>query len=148
MKGRKPNPENLRLTGTVSATERMAIGGCTPPIAPDWLCEEARVEWDRIVPELAKSYLVTPVDMATLAAYCQSYASWKQAELKVRSEGQTVYDHRGCIKLHPLARYAMQLLAELRRLAAEFGFSPAARTRIDAPSGQSDEDRDFDKGMQ
>lgn len=144
MRGRKPNPERLRLLGSVSATERMAIGGTEPPECPDWLDEEAKKEWARIVPPLAAKCLLTPVDAATLAAYCQAYSSYKAAELTVRQEGRTMENAKGEIKLHPLARYSLQLLAEIRRLGAEYGLSPASRTRINAPPPRNEEGDDFE----
>jgi P27 family predicted phage terminase small subunit len=40
-----------------------------PPEAPEWLPDEARAEWDRVVPELARLELTKPVDRAALTAY-------------------------------------------------------------------------------
>lgn len=144
MRGRKPTPNRVRLLGTVPLAARYTGDG-PPPEAPEWLSDVAREEWERIVPELAKQFLLTPVDISTLATYCESFAAYKDAVLTVRREGSTLPDPKtGVSKLHPLARYSMSLLAELRKLAGEFGFSPAARGRMDSPPPPNKEEDDFE----
>jgi P27 family predicted phage terminase small subunit len=112
-----------------------------PPICPPWLDDEARQEWARILPEVMRLLTLTPVDAMTLAAYCQAYSNWKKCELQLRAEGQTFIDNRGNIKLHPLARQAVSLLTEIRRIAGEFGLSPRARMAVGgaAPTGQEED---------
>lgn len=125
MKGRKPGLDTLkkRLAGTYSGPA---------PDCPDWLDDDARAEWARVAPELARAGVLTPVDAMTLAAYCQTYSQWKQAEQRVRADGLMIDGPRGNPTLHPCARHAVTLLAELRRVAGEFGFTPAARARVEA----------------
>jgi P27 family predicted phage terminase small subunit len=142
MRGRKPDPVKMREA-------RVHLMSNTPlprtlPQCPTWLDDEAKVEWDRVVPELAASGVIGALDMMALATYCQTFATWKQCELQVRREGILVDAQMGGQKVHPLAKHARDLIGELRRLAAELGFTPAARSRLRVPPKASTEGDDFD----
>lgn len=139
MRGRKPKPERLRLL----QEDGRIVGGATPPTAPAWLAGEALAEWNRVVAELSKTYLITPLDCITLAAYCESFALWRQAMREVAAEGLTTPTKEG-VKANPKVKIAMGLIVELRRMASEFGFTPAARSRIEVPASESKEDDDFE----
>jgi P27 family predicted phage terminase small subunit len=126
MKGRKP-----KLKPPV------IVGSGKLPEPPGWLDNVARQEWDRILPEVSAAYVITPMDAVILASYCAAFAKWRQCEDRVRKEGIIVGG-----KIHPLERHALYLLQEVRRIAGEFGLSPAARTRLPAKP-QADELDDF-----
>jgi phage terminase small subunit len=48
-----------------------------PPKPPRYLTRLAAAEWRRLAPELHRLGLLTVVDVAPLAAYCQAYARWR-----------------------------------------------------------------------
>ena len=50
------------------------------PACPDWLMSEAKKEWERLAELMNQMGVLTEVDMAAFAAYCQSYARWKEAQ--------------------------------------------------------------------
>src|SRR5574343_91841 len=54
---------------------------------PAWLKKDAKTEWDRVVPELRRVGLLTMVDQAALAGYCESWAKWKEAETYLNKYG-------------------------------------------------------------
>lgn len=114
-----------------------------PPERPNWLTGFAAEEWDRVIVQLARMG-VTPLDAMTLAAYCKAYALWRKVDAVVEEDGPTVVDANGNVRAHPAAKVCIQLFAELRRMAAEFGFSPAARSRIDVPRAPVGDEEDFD----
>lgn len=140
MRGRKPDPARLKLLN--EETQRV-IGGSVPPSRPSWLTGSAAEEWDRIITELSKTFLVTSLDATTLAAYCKAYAMWREYDLILERDGLMTVDSKGDVKPHPAANMCVKMFSELRRMASEFGFSPAARSRIDVPKGESQEDADF-----
>ncbi len=130
-RGRKCNPDNFDPPDGVM------------PDCPEWIKGDALAEWDRIVPQLVERFMVSPVDVATLAAYCKAYASWKKAEQQLEEEGQTFIDNRGNIKVHPLCGVALKYLTEIRQIASEFGFSPSARRKIGAPPPDQQDDTEL-----
>lgn len=138
MRGRKPNPENMAAIRPLSLDE---LPGC-----PKWLLPDAQMEWDRVVPALAKQVTLTAVDMANLAVYCQTFARWKEAELEIGKLGLMYETVRGEWKRNPAADHALKLLAELRRVAGEFGFSPATRKHVPQSSEGGDELTSFLNG--
>lgn len=146
MRGRKPSPERLTL---LAKPRGHALGSLEPPPeAPDWLDADARDEWDRVVPALARVYLFVGTDIQLLAAYCQSYATWKRMTIRMRAEGEFIETPSG-LRSHPALKECARLMTEMRRLAAEFGFTPAARSRItvDPPTGKDEDDFEaFTKG--
>lgn len=140
MRGRKPKPERLRLLQ--EETVRV-VGGTEAPTRPAWLDGDAAVEWDRLVAELSKSYTITPLDTISLATYCELFAQWRSAMREWKVAGHTTPTANG-EKTNPTARLAMSLATELRRIAAEFGLTPAARSRIDVPRVGSEEEDEFE----
>src|SRR5690606_37247509 len=84
MRGRKPNPTALRrLNGNPGKRGYNHLEPVAPeglPDCPPHLSELARAEWDRIAQVLYEMGVLTMVDRAALAAYCQAYARWAEAE--------------------------------------------------------------------
>lgn len=109
------------------------------PTCPSHLARAARTEWERIVPELERMGLMTIVDRAGLAAYCQAWARWREAELALKAEG-TVIEFRAMLIKNPWLAIADKAMLQLRAFASEFGFTPAARTRIQVPKAANDDD--------
>lgn len=115
---------------------------------PDWLADGAREEWERVAPELIKNKLLTQLDIAAFAAYCQTYAKWKQVEIQLNKTGLVVHDIKTggakVKKINPLFTASTQLLVQLNIYGAKFGLSAADRTRVDAPFQTMGEDNEFD----
>jgi P27 family predicted phage terminase small subunit len=114
-----------------------------PPEPPDFLGDEAKIEWNRVVPELLRLRLLTILDLGPLAAYCQSYGRWVEAERVLaemaaedpETKGLTVKGAMGAAIINPLLRVARASAEDMLRFAAEFGFSPASRTKVSAGIG-------------
>lgn len=109
------------------------------PDRPDWLCDEAAAEWDRVVPILLQAELLARVDQSSLAAYCQACAELISCTRTVESEGrfvrEPVQNSKGevlgeKIKAHPALAGQRDALGRVRSYLAEFGLSPAARVRL------------------
>ena len=66
------------------------------PDPPDILQLEALAleEWERIAPELAAMGALTHLDSTALAAYCVSYARWRQCEELLATQGMLLPDGR------------------------------------------------------
>jgi len=120
------------------------------PDPPEVLTTDAAIEWMRITPELYALGLLTGLDRAALAAYCQAYGRWVQAERSIAemakrdhlTRGLMIKTTNGNAIQNPLVGTAHKAAADMVRYACEFGMSPAARSRIAA--GPLDDGSKFD----
>jgi P27 family predicted phage terminase small subunit len=134
MKGPPPIPTHLKVIAgnrgkrpLNRAEPRPAAGIPSPP--PE-LSAEALKEWKRIAPRLLAAGMVTLVDRAALAAYCQSYGRWAQAERGLAAGELVIKTARGNLVYNPLVRIANKAMADMVRFAAEFGMTPSGRSRV------------------
>ena len=140
--GRKPKPKRLQLLQGRPGKRPPANEPKPPPIAPecpDWLADEAKEEWRRVAPKLERLGLLTEIDRTALAAYCQEYARWVEAEAVLAEVGMVIETEKGYLYQRPelgIARKALQLI---KSWCAEFGLTPSSRARMNLPE-QSEED--------
>ena len=89
--GRKPTPTPIRRAMGNPQHRPMSENEPRPtphlPRAPSHLSDEAKKKRQRIGPELRAHGLMTKLDRATLAAYCQAWGRWLEAEEKLREAG-------------------------------------------------------------
>lgn len=100
------------------------------PDCPAHLDDEAKAEWFRIVPELQAMSILSRVDGAALAAYCQSYSLWVQASLKVRELGIVVKSPNGWPMQSPYLSIANVQMEAMRKFLTEFGCTPSSRSKV------------------
>jgi P27 family predicted phage terminase small subunit len=116
-----------------------------PPPCPEFLGAYARAEWERVSVELFRLRLLTTLDLMSLAGYCQAYQTWRTATETLSSmasrdpvmSGLIVRTQAGNGAANPLIWIAASASRDMLKFAAEFGMSPASRTRIsvDAAAG-------------
>jgi P27 family predicted phage terminase small subunit len=100
---------------------------------PEWLPDEAKVEWQRVAPELERLGLLTKVDSTALAAYCAAYARWRAAEEAIATNGLTFETAGGYAAQRPEVGIANKAMADIRAFCKEFGLTPSARGRMSVP---------------
>jgi P27 family predicted phage terminase small subunit len=138
MRGRKPKPTRLKvLTGNPGKRPLNPAEFNPEPAVPD--CPEelgpvARREWDRLVGELAVLRLLTNLDRAALAAYCGAYALWAEAMEAIQKFGTMIKSPTGYPVQSPYLAIANRQAEIMMRIASEFGFTPASRSRVSIPS--------------
>jgi len=127
MRGRKPKPEGLS-----TRRPRRREGGPVAklPPCPAHLQGEARKEWFRIGHQLVSYGLMTEVDKAALAAYCQAWARWVEAEEQVGKFGTVIKSPNGFPVQSPYLPIANRAMEQMMRLLVEFGMSPSSRSRV------------------
>jgi P27 family predicted phage terminase small subunit len=134
-RGRKPKPTALKILHGTNRRDR-ARDEPTPkrkiPKPPEHLTPAALAEWKRIAPELHELGLLTELDRAALAAYCQTYARWTEAEADVAKVGRLVRTNAGEAVANPNLAIADRALKQMHQFVAEFGMSPSSRTRVSA----------------
>lgn len=137
MRGRRPKPSRLKLlTGNpgkrpLNANEpkpEVAIPECPVELGP-----VARREWDRMATQLAALRILTHLDRAALAAYCGAYAMWAEATEAIQKYGTMVKSPTGYPVQSPYVSIANRQAEIMMRVASEFGFTPASRSRITTP---------------
>ncbi len=138
-RGPPPKPSALKLLqgnpGKRPINEREPRPRGGTPRCPDWLDEEAKACWKRLVPELKRMGVLSVIDADALCAYCDTWSRWKRAVLFLQQNGDvyTVKDESGKAKYVqqlPQVAMARNLLAALNRYQQEFGLTPAARSRL------------------
>jgi P27 family predicted phage terminase small subunit len=114
------------------------------PEPPSFITGYAADEWRKVARELHNLRLLTSLDLAALAGYCNAYARWRNA-VEVMAEQSVGSGTRGLMvstmygpRRNPLIAVANEAAMELLRFAAEFGMSPAARSRIRLSPRSSD----------
>lgn len=145
LRGPAPRPSKLNeLRGNPGkrAKRREPEPSPASTACPAWLEAEAKEEWNRVAPELGRLGLLTVVDLPAFAGYCQSYRRWREAERVVtdtiKAGGMAMAVSQG---LEGMARERLRLM---KALAAEFGFTPASRSRVTAvPPKEEDPFEDF-----
>lgn len=101
-------------------------GGLTrAPKAPEWLPEEARAEWRRVVPGLVERRILTADMVSIVETYCLHVGLLKRAWATITREGEYIGDKR-----HPAFVTISQSTAEVRRGAAELGLTPTSRPKL------------------
>lgn len=141
-RGAKPKPTKLKIVAgnpggrKLNMNEPQVSG---TPECPKGLTAAARKEWARVVDYLAKNGIVGSVDSVGLAAYCQSYSRWLQAEKMIDKEGIVIDGPQG-LKKHPAVTVANEASKLMRSFASEYGLTPASRSRINAKPEESVKD--------
>ena len=148
---RRPMPTHLKLLRGNAAHEALNKNEPQPerpssmPDAPSFLVGYAMDEWYRVAEELYNLRLLTRVDIHPLAAYCQAYALWRTAietyagvaERDPVMKGLMIKSPNGSALQNPLLLTARHAANDMVRYAAEFGLTPAARSRISSLDSES-----------
>ena len=103
------------------------------PECPGELGPVARLEWDRLVAQLVPLRILTHLDRAALAQYCAAYSLWLEAIEATQKYGAMVKSPSGYPVQSPYVSIANRQTEIMMRIASEFGFTPASRSRITAP---------------
>jgi P27 family predicted phage terminase small subunit len=109
-----------------------------PAELPPHLSDVAAEEWDRLAGTLHEMGVLTIVDRAALAAYCQAYGRWVEAEQKLRETPTLFKTPSGYVQQSPWLGIANKQLELMSRYMTELGMTPASRSRVAAAGTQPD----------
>jgi P27 family predicted phage terminase small subunit len=152
-RGMKPKPTHLKLvTGNpgkypLNDAEPKPPAGIPDP--PPELTVDARKEWDSISRKLLSAGMLTGIDRAALAAYCQAYGRWLEAERVLArmakrdkiTAGLMIKTTNGNVIQNPVVGTARKAMADMVRYAVEFGMSPSSRSGIRVNFNRGDADK-------
>jgi P27 family predicted phage terminase small subunit len=143
MRGRKPKPTHLKLLEGNPGRRPLNTGEPRPqatiPTCPAHLSPSAKAEWKRLAQMLHRLGVITELDRAALAAYCQAYGRWVEAERKLKETPALLRMPSGYVQQNPWLTISNKQLELMHRYMTELGLSPVARTRVDTrmPAGPS-----------
>lgn len=108
------------------------------PRCPKHLTKVAAKEWRRLAKPLYKMGVLSVTDRAALAAYCQAWARWVEAEENLQKGPALIKSPSGHVQQSPWMSIANKQLELMGRYMSELGLSPSARARLQVP-GQGPE---------
>lgn len=116
------------------------------PDPPPYLTGPANALWYELGEELLRLRCLTVLDYSMLSTYCTAFQKYNEAEEALDEMRRA--DPKGRATLlddgsqNPLVKASYEATGTMRRVAGEFGFTPAARSRI---SVSPDAKEDFGK---
>lgn len=138
-RGRKPKPTAMKELEGNPGKHPLNTSEPKPnkkaPACPKWLEPEAKKEWRRLAKQMEAIGILTEVDMAAFAGYCQAYARWKEAEEFITQHGTIVKTPSGYWQQVPQVSIAQTYLKIMNKFAEQFGLTPSSRSRIIASDG-------------
>jgi P27 family predicted phage terminase small subunit len=134
MRGRRPQPTAIRrANGNLG---KRAFNSAEPqppeglPDCPPHLSEIARDEWERLAETLHRMGVLTTIDRAALAAYCQAYGRWVEAEEQMKRMPVMLKTPSGYVQQSPWLTVANKQLELMGRFMVELGMTPSSRSRV------------------
>lgn len=134
--GRRPRPTHLKaLEGNPGKRPLNLAEPKTPPgrpIAPPDLSDDAKKEWQYIVPKLDEMGVLHKADRRNLVIYCELVATFNEATNWVKDKGVIV---SGRNKGEAVKNPAVQIQRDAARLISTysrmFGLDPADRASLE-----------------
>jgi P27 family predicted phage terminase small subunit len=136
MRGRRPKPTALKLRDgnpggrALNRLEPKPL--ISAPTCPAHLSPSAKAEWKRLARQLECLGIISQLDRAALAGYCQAYGRWVEAERKLKETPLLLKTPAGYIQPSPWLAIANKQLELMHRFMGELGLSPASRSRVAA----------------
>jgi P27 family predicted phage terminase small subunit len=137
MPGPPPTPTRLKLIrgnpGKRPISRREPRPATGKPLCPEWLCDEAHAEWQRITDNLEPMGMLHKVDHGLIVAWAVAWAQLRQATEDIAESGYTIINSHDNLVAHPAVAIRTKAIDQMIKLAGQFGLSPAARTRLETP---------------
>ena len=136
MRGRKSIPSKIiNIRGGTAHTHKKAREPEPQPPekmpkCPKHLDKAARKEWRRAGKILQDIGLMTELDMAVLAGYCDAFSQWGEATEKIHERGLVYKKTDGSPALNPYLRVAREAYDRMMRAAVLLGLSPSSRVNL------------------
>ena len=111
---------------------------------PDFLTAEARVEWDRLAPELERIGLLSTADRAVFAGYCQAWADYKRLTEQLNGMVSWVWEsEKGYRQAVPEVAMRREAWVRLTQAASKLGLDPSARSGLNVGLGGEKQENKF-----
>lgn len=147
-KGRKRTPDHLKVVRGTDRADRRNDAAPQPererPSAPAHLSEIGREMWGYVVKLTDDAGVLTELDALAVEQLVEAYADWREARDIVQCEG-THYETENAsggkmIRPHPAVAMRADAARRFHSLMAEFGLTPASRSKVSARGDDGKED--------
>lgn len=147
MRGRKPKPTALKIITGKPGHRPLNDDEPTPEIIidtpeyPAHLSGEARAEWNRLYPILARNGMISEADLNSFAGYCQAYGRWQVAESYIAQQGEVLIagggeGKQGMPIQNPYLAVSNKAQEYMLKREIEFGMTPSSRSRVSATAAR------------
>lgn len=138
MRGPKPVPSAVKQARGTFRADRAATNepvATGKPLCPQWLGEDAKREFRRVMKMLGDMGVTGRVDTNALTRYAVLWVRWRAAEQMIAKTGEVfpMRDDAGKVKYlqqSPYVAIARSLSEQLGRLEDSFGMTPSSRSRL------------------
>ena len=136
------NPSGKNVAALLDEVQSPTVPVKAPPM-PDVLSDDAKAEWERVVPALMSMRLLSELDAMALAAYCQAAADWRRYQRLIAAKNAKSDDElggdvqtfkTGAQQMHVLRQLANDAERRANAAGAHFGMSPVSRRNLKAPA--------------
>lgn len=103
------------------------------PDCPDWLDEEGRAWWAKLLSLMGEKAGLTKADEDALAVLADTMVTYTRAQRVLREKGYSCFAHGGGEKARPEVAVAESAARRAAQLWKEFGLTPMARARLTLP---------------
>lgn len=142
--GKKPKPSLLKLAGNTMGSAALAAAAFEPIPQGElgdppstWAPDSVELlEWHYALRNCPKGMLKS-TDRRALISWCDACAAYDELDALIRKHGRVyIVGTNGAQTSSPYVTQQEKAFMRLRRLAAELGFTPSARTRIQVAPGE------------
>lgn len=108
---------------------------------PDWVSQDARAYWDKIVPMLIADGTVSERDWSALVNLCEAWGDFQRATRELAKEGTFYTGPNGAICTHPALKVKTASQKLVNSMMEKFGLQPTTRARLPiTPPGGGERD--------
>lgn len=136
MAGRKKTPDHLKLVKGTAQKCRMNPDAPAANVgtasAPVWLSGRATELFDQISATLLGMGIASPDDMHALALVASRIEEIEILTAVIEDQGRTYLTESGLWKARPEVGMRNEAMRHAQSLLAEFGLTPAARSKVSA----------------
>ena len=105
-------------------------------VAPDWLSENAKAEFDRVVSECDKINILDNLDLGVLAIYCNAYDGYIETTKKLEVEGlvKKKMTRTGELEfINPLVNVQEKYVKYIMQSSSKLGLATTDRLKLVVP---------------
>lgn len=147
MAGPAPKPTVLKLVqgnpGKRPVNQNEPQPDKTPPPCPKYFTAKGKYWFKRLANDFSDMGVLTHVDGKALELLVDTYLEWLEHGDTLAREGYTYIttsmSGEQVVKAHPAAVMKSDAAKRLRAMLAEFGATPASRSKVEVEKGKSED---------